>query len=115
MADVIDFDGYAIVNTGGISYSVTQVMLPVYVIGSAESIVIISADNPGDPNAYTITLTLPSASDCEGQLLILKNKSPLVNIILGGPIDSLDQDQVVYLVSTGDDWEDITPSAGALL
>ena len=109
MADVIDFDGYAIVNTGGISYSVTQVILPIYIIGSAESIVIISAANPGDPNAHTITLTLPSASDCRGQLLILKNKSPLVNTIIGGPISSIELDQVVYLVSTGDDWEDITP------
>lgn len=115
MADVIDFDGYAIVNTGGISYSVTQVITPLYIIGSAESIVIISAANPGDPNTHTINVTLPSASDCKGQLLILKNKSPLVNIIVGGPIGSLELDQVVYLVSTGDDWENITPSSGSLL
>ena len=102
MDSIVDFDGYAIVNTGGISLPVTSILLPAYIILDTDCVVVIPDSNPS-PN---INITTPLAATNIGKLLIIKNKASGVVTLDASPLAA---DSVTYLVSTGSSWEDITP------
>lgn len=108
MADEIDFDGYSIVNTGGISLPITNILASGQPI-LADSCVVIVSSTTVDINGV-ITSSLPSASSNKGKLLIIKNDHPLLPFVVTGFGDVL-AGSVVYIISTGSNWIDISPSS----
>ena len=107
MADEIDFDGYSIVNTGGISLPVTNILATGQPI-LADSCVVIVSPTTVDANGV-IASTLPLAGSNPGKVFIIKNDHPLLPYAVGGFGDVL-AGSVVYIISTGSSWIDISPS-----
>ena len=108
MADEIDFDGYSIVNTGGISLPVTNILATGQPIMADSCVVIVSATTV-DANGV-IASTLPSAGSTPGKVFIIKNDHPLLPYVVSGFGEVL-PGSVVYIISTGSSWLDITPSS----
>ena len=106
MADEIDFDGYSIVNTGGISLPVTDILTTGQPI-LADSCVVIVSVTTIDANGV-IASTLPSASSNTGKVLIIKNDHPVLPYVVAGFGEVL-PGSVVYIISTGTSWIDISP------
>jgi len=111
MADEIDFDGYSLVNTGGISLPITTVLATLQPILSDTCVVLVTAATQ-DSNGV-IAVPLPLASLNLGKFLILKNDHPLLPFEAVG-FGSVSPGDVIYIISDGSSWMDITPSAGAL-
>ena len=106
MSDEIDFDGYSIVNTGGISLPVTNILATGQPI-LADSCVVIVSETTVDANGV-IASTLPIASSTMGKVLIIKNDHPALPYTVSG-FGDVPSKSVVYIISTGTSWIDITP------
>ena len=106
MAAEINFDGYAIVNTGGISLPVTTILStgqPILV----DSCVVLVTEDTIDASGI-ITSTLPSPSSSLGKVLIIKNSHPTLAYEVIG-FGNVPSNSVVYIISDGTTWLDITP------
>ena len=108
MADEIDFDGYSLVNTGGISLPVTNILATGQPI-LADSCVIIVSDSTVHAEGV-IASTLPLASSNPGKVFIIKNDHLTLPYVVGG-FGSVPSRSVVYIISTGSSWVDISPSS----
>lgn len=106
MADEIDFDGYSIVNTGGISLPVTNILTTGQPILADSCVVIVSAATV-DANGV-ISSTLPSASSTPGKVFIIKNDHPALPYVVVG-FDQVLPGSVVYIISNGSSWINISP------
>lgn len=108
MADEIDFDGYSLVNTGGISLPVTNILTTGQPILAGSCVLIVLATTV-DANGL-IAGTLPTASSNAGKVFIIKNDHPALPYVVGGFGEVL-PGSVIYIISTGSSWLDISPSS----
>ena len=106
MADEINFDGYSIVNTGGISLPVTSILVSGQPVLADNCVIIVSSTTV--PAGGVILVPLPSASSNQGKVLILKNDHPNLAFTAVG-FGDIDSETIKYIISDGSSWIDISP------